>query len=606
MRYFRIHGFLTIATLLISTGLHAAATVAGDAAEISRLRAEIRHHDELYFKKASPEITDSEYDRLKRTLADMEKEAGTENPGDSGIGDDRGGKLPRRKHLTPMRSLAKSYTKAQLREFFDRVATRFPGVNPSFVIEPKFDGLAVSVIYENGVLTRAVTRGDGAEGDDVTAALLSLTPVPRMLKADTHLPEKVELRGEVYMPAAEFRRINRERTEAGEELFANPRNLAVGTLKGEAEAGTGRRLAVVFYSFGAWSPDPGKPVAQHELRERLIAFGLPHVDTPRTAKDFETLWAMVGEIGRSREKLPYPIDGAVVKLDPVALQKQMGDSQDAPRWAMAYKFAPESASTRLRAITFGIGRTGALTPVAEFDPVTLGGARVRRATLHNREEIARRDLRIGDLITVEKAGDIIPAVTGVDKSARDASSAVFNFPTQCPACGTTLKQNPGEPGVYCPDEACPARVRRNLEYFASKDAAGISGLGPALIGKLVSAKLIRTPADLYRLNKETLTAIPGIGEKSAARLLGAIARSKDAEPWRFIAGLGIPEVGAGAAKKITARFKTLAAFAAATPEEIAALNLGKATERALADHLSDPRKKALLEDLIRLGCGVGK
>lgn len=574
--------------------------------EIARLRADIARHDELYFKKASPEITDAEYDRLKRTLTELESEAGTENPGDAAIGDDRSVTMPHRKHLTPMRSLAKSYTKERLREFFDRIAARFPGVKPAFVIEPKFDGLAVSVIYENGVLTRAVTRGDGVEGDDVTAALQSLTPVPRKLKADTNLPAKLELRGEVYMPVAEFRRINRERAEAGEEPFANPRNLAVGTLKGEAASGAGRRLAVVFYGFGVWSPEAGKPAAQHELREKLIAFGLPHVDTPHTAKDFETLWAMVCEIGRSREKLPYPIDGAVVKLDPIALQAQSGESTDSPRWAIAYKFAPESASTHLRAITFSVGRTGALTPVAEFDPVTLGGAKVRRATLHHGEEIVRRDLRIGDLVTVEKAGDIIPAITGVDKSARDASSVVFNFPTQCPACATALQQNPGETGVCCPNDSCPARVRRNLEHFASKGAVGIAGLGPALIDKLVAAKLVTTPADLYRLRREDLTALPGLGAKSADRLLAAIAAGKSSETWRIIHGLGIPEVGASTAKTIAARFKTLPAFAAATPKEIAALSLGKATDQALVAYLADPGKKALIAELIRQGCGAGK
>lgn len=580
--------------------------------EIARLRAEIARHDELYFKKASPEITDAEYDRLKRTLAGLERQARPGEKSGPGIGDDRTGNLPHRKHLTPMLSLAKSHTKEQLREFFDRIAARFPGESPAFAIEPKYDGLAVSVTYENGVLTRAVTRGDGAAGDDVTDALLSLAAIPRALTPDTtvaggkSVPELVELRGEVYMPLSEFRRINRERTEAGEEPHANPRNLAVGTLKGGAGAGAGRRLAVVFHGIGAWKPDTEKPASQHGLRQRLTGLGLPHVVTPRMASDFEGAWAVIGEIGRSRDKLPYPIDGAVVKLDPVSLREKMGESADAPRWAIAHKFAPETAETRLRAITFGIGRTGALTPVAEFDPVRLGGATVRRATLHNREEIVRRDLRVGDLITVEKAGDIIPVVTGADRSARDATSVVFSFPTQCPSCATTLAQRPGETAVFCPEESCPARVRRSLEHFVSKGAVGIAGFGPALIEKLVVAKLVRTPADLYRLRREDLAALPGVGEKSTDRLLAEINRSKSAESWRFVHGLGIPDVGASTARKIAGRFKSLSEFAGARREELAALDLGKTTERSLDDYLAEPGKKALLAELIRQGCGAGK
>lgn len=600
----RFHGHIfllaPLAALLISTRSLVATLHPETAAEIARLRSELRRHDELYFKKAAPEISDADYDRLKQRLAKLEGSA------DEAFGDDRTGKLPHRTHLVPMSGLAKIYSKEELRDFLSRVAARLPDETPAFVVEPKYDGLAVSVTYENGKLTRAITRGDGTGGDDITAALRALTTTPRQLKTDTKtgttMPATIELRGEVYMEHAEFERINRARRASGEEPFANPRNLAVGTLKGAGDADAAkRRLSVVLYGFGAWSPAASRPASQHELIARLESYGLPHPPATPAETGFDAVWAHIGEIARGRKKLPYPIDGVVVKIDSVAAREKLGEGAGAPRWAVAYKFDAERASSRLRDITFTVGRTGALTPVAEFDAVTLGGATLRRASLHNTEEITRMDLRLGDLVTVDKAGDIIPVVTGVDRTARDAKSVVFVFPTHCPECAAPLVTNDG--ARSCPNDDCPTQLRRRLVHFAAKESVGISGLGPALVDKFVTAKLVRTPADFYRLKREDLTALPGVGEKSADRLISAISRSKNAEPWRFIAGLGIPDVGPSSARKIAGRFGSLRAFSVATAEDIAALKLGAPAERALTGHFADPKQRAAVEALVSSGCG---
>jgi DNA ligase (NAD+) len=605
MRYSRFPFCFIFAALLISTRLSADSPKTDDTAEVSRLRAELRRHDELYFKKAAPEISDADYDRLKQRLAKLE---GPRDEADA-FGDDRTEKLPHRAHLVPMSGLTKTYSKEELREFLSRIANRLPGETTAYVIEPKYDGIAVSVTYENGVLTRAVTRGDGASGDEVTSAMLALTDIPRQLKSDTGsrfvLPATVELRGEVFMTHAEFERINRARKAAGEEPFANPRNLAVGTLKSTGDAASAkRRLTAVFYGYGAWSPENSHPTSQLELVARLESYGLPHPPATSAETGFNAVWKCVTDIARDRKKLPYPIDGAVVKVDTIAQRKKLGEGTGAPRWTVACKFDAERASTRLRAITFTVGRTGALTPVAEFEAITLGGATVRRASLHNPGEIARLDLRLGDLITVEKAGDIIPVVTGVDHAARDAKSVAFVVPTHCPECATALTILDG--AVCCANDGCAVQLRRKLEHFAAKESVGISGLGPALVEKLVAAKLVRTPADFYLLKKEDLTTLPGVGEKSAERLLAAISQSKNAEPWRFISGLGIPEIGPGAAKKIAAKFGTLRAFSEATPEAIAALPLGAPAIRELSRHLADPARRAVIAALANSGCGGPK
>ncbi|HEY8932134.1 MAG TPA: NAD-dependent DNA ligase LigA [Rariglobus sp.] len=519
------------------------------------LRAEIARHDELYFKKSAPEITDAAYDELKRELATLENmfpEIAPASPAGNApaLGDDRSGDFPVYRHREPMLSLEKTYTETELRAFVTKVQRILGDDHGEFVVEPKFDGLAISVTYEGGKLVRAVTRGNGLEGDDVTANVLTISGLPRTLPASA--PEVVEVRGEVFIDYAEFARINAEREAAGEEPFAHPRNLAAGTLKltDPAEVAK-RRLSLVFYGLGAWQGGVQAPETQQALHALLKVWRLPGVERLAVVRRNE-VWAAVEALGRERAKLPYPTDGAVVKIDSRAAQRALGSGDDAPRWAVAYKFAPERVTTRLRAITLQVGRTGAITPVAELEPVKIGGSTVARATLHNADEIARRDLRPGDYVYVEKAGEIIPAVTGVDLERRGPDVVKYEFPEHCPSCGTVLVH---EATVErCPNARCAAQVRRRIEYFASRDAVGIGGLGPTLIAKLVTANKAAGVADLYRLTRED--GVP-------VRVLAEIDRSRRAELGRFIFGLGLPGVGRKAATELATRYRSLAALAEA-------------------------------------------
>jgi len=522
-------------------------TGAEDSGERLRwLQAEIARQDELYFKKAAPEISDAEYDTLKREMRALEKAQAQP------VGDDRSGDFPAYRHRVPMLSLEKAYSEAELRAFIERVQRALGGHQPeAWVIEPKFDGLAISVTYEGGKLARAVTRGNGLEGDDVTANVLTITGLPRTLPSD--YPDVVEVRGEIYMSYAEYNRINAERAEAGEEVFAHPRNLAAGTLKQRDPAEVAkRRLSIVFYGLGAWEGAAAAPVSQQGLHAQLRAWGLPGVESFAVAATADEVWAAVQEAGRKRASLGFPTDGAVVKIDSVAAQRALGASEEAPHWAVAYKYPPERVETRLRAITLQVGRTGVVTPVAELEPVKIGGTTIARATLHNADEIARRDLRVGDFVHVEKAGEIVPAITGVDLSRRAPEEVAFVFPAKCPACETPLVRVEGEAAVRCPNNRCPAQVRRRVEHFASPEGASIKGLGPVLIETLVKAGKVGSVADLYRLNRE---------DGVSTAVLGEIEHSKRVELGKFIYGLGLPGVGQKAAEAMAARCGSLEAVA---------------------------------------------
>lgn len=582
-------------------------------ARMAFLRAAVSHHDELYHRRAQPEISDFEYDRLKRELVDLERQfpvfAAPSSPTDQ-VGDDRTEGFATYRHRERMMSLDNTYSEAELREFHERLARLLGRAELSYVIEPKIDGLAVSLTFEKGRFVRAVTRGNGVEGDDITANARTLHALPKTLKhADgVPVPDVIEIRGEIFLTLAEFKRINEQREEAGEPLYANPRNLAAGTIKQlDPREVAQRRLEIVLYGMGYCEPSSALPQTQSEFHQYVKAWGLPTVERIWTAGGVDEMWSAVQELDRLRNSFAYATDGAVVKLDSIRLQREAGATSKAPRWAMAYKFAAERAETQLKGITIQVGRTGVLTPVAELEPVKLAGTTVARATLHNRDEIVRKDIRIGDFVYVEKAGEVIPAVIAVDLNRRTPACVPYVFPDKCPACSTPVIQFEGEVAVRCPNYECPVKVRRRVAHFASKGCIDIDGMGIAMIDVLVEKGWVKSAADIFRLKREDLLTLGKNVAKSTDNLLAAIERSKQAELWRYIHGLGIPHVGTAAAKDLAQRFRSLEALAESRFEDYvsekksAIEGIGETMALAIIEHFNDPRNRALVNELVELG-----
>jgi len=586
---------------------------------IADLRTQAARHDELYHRRAKPEISDQEYDRLKRELADLEtqfpkaaKAAGADSP-TTRVGDDRAEGFQTYRHRQPMQSLDNTYSEAELREFHARLVKLLGREELAYVVEPKIDGLAVSLTYEKGRFVRAVTRGNGVEGDDVTANALTIHSLPKELKhgKDAPVPDFIEIRGEIYLTLAEFQRINQEREEEGLELYANPRNLAAGTLKQlDRREVAQRRLEIVLYGIGACEPGPARDETQGHYLDRVRTWGLPTVEKFWRAQGIDEAWAAVGELDRLRHKFAYATDGAVIKLDSLALQREAGSTSKAPRWAMAFKFTPERAETLLKSITIQVGRTGVLTPVAELEPVQLAGTTVARATLHNRDEIARKDIRVGDTVHVEKAGEVIPAVLGVNLQRRPPGCLPYRFPDKCPACGTPIVQLQGEVALRCPNYDCPVQLRRRVRHFASKACVDIDGLGEAMVDTLVEKGWVKGLDDIYRLRprREELLTLGKKVEKSTDNLLAAIEASKHADLWRFIHGLGIAHVGAAAAKDLAASFGSLEALSSAKLEDFIGEKkasviegIGETMARAIIDHFNRPRNRVLVDEWRALG-----
>lgn len=573
------------------------------ADEIAALRREIARHDELYHRRAAPEIGDFDYDQLKRRLRELEKTfpaLAPEVPSPAEVADDRSGFFPTYRHRERMLSLEKAYTPSELRAFHARLAKLLGRAALDYAIEPKFDGIAVSVTYENGRLVRAVTRGNGTEGDDITANARTIAGLPAHLRVNgtaeppEAVPELIEVRGEIYVPLAEFARINAEREAADEPAFAHPRTLVAGAIRQQDPAAVAdRALRVVFYGVGACDPESALPARQRDFPATFARWGLPSLEKHWFARGGEELVAAIAAVQRARREFDFPTDGAVVKLDALALQRTLGVGESVPRWAVAYKFPTERVETQVRAITLQVGRTGVLTPVAELVPVELAGSTIARATLHNRDEIARKDIREGDFVFVEKAGEIIPAVVGVNRARRPVASAPFAFPLGCPGCGKPVAASASEAAVRCVNVDCPAQLRRRLEHFASSGSVNIAGLGPATIDLLVKTKLVTSLPDLYRLQRADLVGRAGLSEKSAAQLLRAIETSKRAELWRVIHGLGIPKVGAVNARELAERCATL--------ENLPDLAADHVAGRAVAAFFADARHRALVAELAQLG-----
>ncbi|HZV33613.1 MAG TPA: NAD-dependent DNA ligase LigA, partial [Verrucomicrobiae bacterium] len=542
----------------------------------AQLAEEIRGHDHAYHVEARPTITDQAYDRLYRELLDLEKEFPDLVTPDSPSQRVSGEPLTEFKpvqHLVPMMSLDNTYSQEELRDFAARVQRLLPGQTLEWILEPKVDGVAINLRYENGRFTSGATRGDGTTGDDVSANLKTIRSLPHQLRASgKKIPRLMEVRGEVYMTKAGFAKLNAERAAAGEETFANARNSAAGSLKQlDPKIVAKRPLDIIVYGLGQF--ESSEDLTQHdEMLTWLKSVGFKTPEKTWKCRSVEELIAAINELDALRRKFVYETDGAVIKLNTFALREKVGFTSKAPRWAIAYKYAAEQAETKLRAITISVGRTGALTPVAELEPVFLAGSTISRATLHNEDELRRKDIRVGDTVTIEKAGEVIPAVVGVVLTKRTGRETVFEFPKICPECGSKVARGEsgegGEGAVWrCVNPDCPAQVRGRIEHWCARGAMDIEGGGEVLVAQLVGKGLVRDVADLYRLTLDEVANLERMGEKSAQNFLDGVEASKKRDLWRLIYGLGIFHVGAGVAKALGKAFPTLDDIFAASQDQ---------------------------------------
>ena len=575
------------------------------------LSLQIQQHDRAYYIDARPTISDPEYDRLYRELVDLETAHPDLRTADSPtqrVGGQPLSGFTQVAHSVPMMSLENTYSSEEVQAFLARAQKPLGDAQLRWTIEPKIDGIAVSLRYEHGHFTIGATRGDGTHGDDITANLRTIRNLPlRLTPAEgIPVPELLEVRGEVFMSLTAFQKLNAERASAGEELFANPRNSTAGSLKQLDPRLVARRpMQVVVYGIGAVTA-PEVPTRQADLLAWFRSLGLPTPERLWVAHSPDEVVQAIAELDTVRRSFAYETDGAVVKLDDLALRERLGTTSKAPKWAMAYKYAPEQAETRLRAITIQVGRTGALTPVAELEPVFLSGSTVSRATLHNEEELRRKDIRVGDVVVIEKAGEVIPAVVRVIPERRTGAEVAFEFPRSCPECGTAAqreKTTSGEGAVWrCTNPHCPAQIRGRLEHWCGRAAMDVEGGGEITVQQLVSAGLVRDVADLYQLAAPAIAGLERMGEKSAANFVAGIDASRSRELRRLLFGLGILHVGAGTAKALARHFPDLDAIAAASPEELMkAEDIGEVIAASVHAWFRDEANRLLIERLRAAG-----
>ncbi len=540
-----------------------------DARRIQELREQIRRHDRLYYVEAQPEISDRRYDLLLKELEQLEAQHPELITPDSPTRRVAGEPIEAFhtvEHSVPMLSIDNTYSPEEVRKFDERIRKALGDSSFHYLVDPKVDGVALSLRYENGRLARAATRGDGLRGDDVTANVRTIRSVPLSLEG-SGFPDVLEVRGEVYWPRTSFAAWNAKRAEAGQQTFANPRNGAAGSLKLlDPTLVAQRGLAFIAHGLGEISNPPAGRASG--IMEALKGWGIPVSEHQEVCTEIDGVLDVVDRWLELRDQVEYETDGMVVKIDELDLRSQLGRTSKYPRWCIAYKYEAQQARTTLREVSFQVGRLGTITPVAHFDPVQLSGTIVSNASLHNFDQVQRLDLRIGDTITVEKAGEIIPQVVQVDFSSRPDHNQVIGPPEACPVCQGPLRRDEG--GVYlrCISPSCPAQLQQRLKFFAGRDQMDIENLGPAVIDQLVYQGLVRDFSDLYRLTREELVALERMGEKSAENLLSAIRESKSREPARLLAGLGIRHVGSRAADALTRAFGSVDAVAQASPEQL--------------------------------------
>jgi len=578
------------------------------AQRVARLRDLIRHHEERYYIHDDPEISDAEFDVLMRELQALEiahPELYDPSSPTARVGGRPAEGFATMPHMAPMLSLDNAYSENELREFHAR-ACRVLGIAPetslTYVAELKIDGLSIALTYEQGRLVRGVTRGDGVQGEDVTPNVRVIRAIPLVIKTEAPSPV-MEVRGEVYLPRAAFDRMNEERELNGEPVFANPRNAAAGAIRTLDSAAVARRGLRAFM-YQIVTPPAAAPVAPTHAGtlEKLKAWGCPVESHWRRCDGIDAVLAFCHEWQEARRGLPFDTDGVVVKIDDLALREQLGFTAKFPRWAVAFKFPAEQATTRLLSIDVNVGRTGAVTPFAVLEPVRLSGTTIQMATLHNEQEVARRDIRPGDMVLIEKGGDIIPKVVKPILSARPDGLPIWKMPETCPSCGSQLVRPEDEVVWRCENASCPARLRRGLEHFASRRAMNIEGLGEALIDQLVSAGLVRDYADIYGLTAETLAGLERMGKKSAANLIAEIDKSRKAELWRLLHGVGIRHVGEGGARALARAFRSIAAIRSAAVEALETVpDVGHVVATSVRTFFDEPRNAALFDRLAAAG-----
>ena len=568
---------------------------------IEELRRQLDYHNHRYYVENAPEISDFEFDTLMHELQRLEAEhpeyADPTSP-TMRVGSDLCAEFRTVRHRYPMLSLGNTYSTDELHEFIERIERE---VGPTdYVCELKFDGTAISLTYEHGRLTQAVTRGDGVAGDDVTANVRTIRSVPLRLRGEGW-PELFEIRGEILMPYASFDRLNAEREANGEPLFANPRNAAAGTLKQQASSVVARRgLDCTLYQLAG----DQLPFTSHwESLRKAREWGFKVSEHMRICHNAAEIDAFIAHWDEARRSLPFPTDGVVIKVNDFGLRRQLGFTAKAPKWAVAYKFKAEQALTRLESVSFQVGRTGAITPVANLDPVLLAGTTVRRATLHNAEQMALLDIRPGDMVYVEKGGEIIPKITGVELAKRPADSRPFEYITHCPVCHTPLVRYEGEAKHYCPNQSgCRPQIIGRILHFIRRKALDIEGLGEETVELLFDNGLVHDIADLYDLKAEQLAPLPRLGEKSAENIIRSIRRSTEVPFRRVLFGLGIRFVGETTAKYLADHFRSLEAVMQASREELVeADEVGEKIADAILEYFADAENRRIIERLRRAG-----